>query len=269
MVDSDSGQRGQVSQSAAEIYEAFFVPALFAEWSERVADAARLLRGQHVLDVACGTGVLARHAAERVGPAGIVVGLDVNEGMLEVARRQAPEIEWRQGRAESLPFEDGIFDAVVSQFGMMFFDHQATAIREMYRVLRPGGRLVVAVWDALERTPGYAALHELLRRLFGEAVADALRAPYSLGDSGDLKALFDEAGVPDVAITTREGTARFPSIDAWMHTDIKGWTLADALDDDQYERLRREAQLALQPFVKGAGRVEFSAPAHIASAAQR
>jgi ubiquinone/menaquinone biosynthesis C-methylase UbiE len=258
--------RGQVSPAAATVYEEFFVPALFEQWAGRVLSAARVQRGQRVLDVACGTGVLARHAADRVGPGGNVIGLDVNEGMLDVARSLAPEIEWRHGRAESLPFDDSSFDAVISQFGMMFFDDKTTALREMYRVLRPGGHLAVAVWDSLDRTPGYAALYGLLRRLFGEPVADALRAPYSLGDYGVLTALFDDAGVPDAHITTRQGMARFPSIDSWMHTDIKGWTLADMIDDDQYEHLRREAHLTLQPFVMDGGRVEFSAPAHIVSA---
>jgi ubiquinone/menaquinone biosynthesis C-methylase UbiE len=107
-------ERGQVSRSAAEVYEEFFVPALFEEWTDRVAEAARVGPGARVLDVACGTGVLARKVAGRVGSTGSVVGLDVNDGMLAVARRAAPGIEWRQGRAEALPFGDASFDAVVS-----------------------------------------------------------------------------------------------------------------------------------------------------------
>jgi len=126
-------ERGQVTKSAAEVYEEFFVPALFQEWASRVTDAAGLRAGQRVLDVACGTGVLARAAAERVGPAGAVVGLDVNDGMLGVARRRAPQLEWRPGRAEALPFEDRSFDAVVSQFGLMFFEDRAAALAEAIR----------------------------------------------------------------------------------------------------------------------------------------
>lgn len=97
---------GQVTSSAAEVYEEFFVPALFDQWAGRVADAARLGPGDRVLDVACGTGVLAREALGRVQPGGSVVGLDPNEGMLTVARRKEPRIEWRRGRAEDLPFGD-------------------------------------------------------------------------------------------------------------------------------------------------------------------
>lgn len=261
----NQSDQGQVNANAAEVYEEFFVPALFEEWTNRVVDAAGIQPGHKVLDVACGTGVLARTVANRVGPAGSVVGLDVNKGMLAVAARIAPEIEWRQGQAETLPFDDASFDAVVSQFGLMFFENRQAAIQEMVRVLRPGGRLAVAVWDSLDNTPGYAAMVKLLQRLFGDKVANGLRAPYILGNTQQLQALFGQAELPNVEITTLEGTARFPSIEAWVYTDIKGWVLADMLDDNQIELLVKEAQQALTPFVQADGRVAFSAPAHIIS----
>jgi SAM-dependent methyltransferase len=260
MSDSD---KGQVTQSAAEIYEEFFVPALFAEWAGRVADAAGVKTGQRVLDVACGTGVLARAAAGLVGPGGSVVGLDINEGMLDVARRTGPQIEWRQGRAEGLPFDDGSFDAVVSQFGLMFFEDKIAAIREMSRVLRPGGRLAVAVWGSLERTPGYAAMVRLLERLFGKDAADGLRAPFRLGDEKTLQALFASAGLPQAEIASHNGAARFPSLRAWMYTDIKGWTLADQVDEAQFQLLVEESQRELRTFVTAEGSVQFAAPALI------
>ena len=103
-------ERGQVILSAAEVYEDFFVPALFQEWTGRVIDAAHIQTGQRVLDVACGTGVLARAAAHRVGATGSVAGVDINQGMLAVAERKGPSIEWRQGRAEALPFDNDSFE---------------------------------------------------------------------------------------------------------------------------------------------------------------
>src|SRR5262245_12725853 len=215
--------RGQVSGRAAEIYEEFFLPALFAEWSGRLIGAAKIRVGERVLDVACGTGVLGRAVADRVGDDGEVVGLDVNDGMLAVARRKAPGIQWKQGRAESLPFGDESFDAVLCQFGLMFFEDRAAALREMIRVARTGGR--VAVWSSLDAAPGYADVVELLARLFGEEIADALRAPFVLGDRRELEGLCKESGIDRAEIRTVEGMARFPSIDAWMYTDIKGWTL--------------------------------------------
>ena len=257
---------GQVTRSAAEVYEEFFVPALFQEWAARVADAAQLAPGQKALDVACGTGVLAREATRRVQPGGAVVGLDRNEGMLAVARRKAPAIDWRLGMAEALPFADGAFDAVVSQFGLMFFEDRRAALSEMWRVLRPGGRLAVAVWDTLDHTPGYAAMTALLQRLFGDRVADALRAPFALGDPDALRTLFTEADIAEIEIHTSDGTARFPSIESWVHTDVKGWTLADLIDDAQYDELRRTAETELTSYVQRDGTVAFRSPAHIVRA---
>jgi SAM-dependent methyltransferase len=262
----DATVRGQVTRDAADVYEEFFVPALFLEWAAPVSDAGAISSGLTVLDVACGTGVLAREAMGRVRPGGAVVGLDRNEGMLAVARRTSPGIEWKQGEAESLPFADERFDVVVSQFGLMFFDDRVTALKEMWRVLRPGGRLAVTVWDALDRTPGYAAMTALLQRLFGEKIADALRAPFILGDPEALLSLFTEAGIPNAQIETRDGTARFPSIQSWVHTDVKGWTLADLIDDAQYDTLQRVAPVELESFVQENGTVEFRSPAHIVTA---
>jgi SAM-dependent methyltransferase len=264
----DDTHDGQVTRGAAEVYEEFFVPALFREWAPRVADAARLAPGERVLDVACGTGVLARQAAKRVAPGGSVTGLDRNEGMLAVAGREAPGIEWRSGRAEALPFADGMFDAVVSQFGLMFFEDRVAALREMWRVLRPGGRLVVAVWNALDHSPGYAAMVALLRRLFGDRVADELRAPFVLGDPGDLRGLFAQAGIAAVEVHTLDGTARFPSIEAWIRTDVKGWTLADLIDEAQYRTLLRGAERELDAYKGRDGTVAFGCPAHVVTAAK-
>jgi len=255
--------RGQLIRSAAEVYDEFFVPALFGEWAPRMADAAHLAPGEAVLDVACGTGVLAREAQARVAPGGTVHGLDRNPDMLAVAGLREPAVHWRSGLAEALPFEDRRFDVVTCQFGLMFFEDRQTALAEMWRVLRPGGRLLVAVWDALERTPGYAAMVELLRRLFGEEIADELRAPFVLGDPAELRALFAGAGTATPEIHTPVGTARFSSIEDWVHTDVKGWTLADRIDDTQYALLQAEATTALGRFCQADGTVVFDSPAHI------
>ena len=256
----DDEPQGQISAGAAEVYERFFVPALFRQWAVKVADAARVRPGDKVLDVACGTGVLAREAASRGAK---VSGLDVNEGMLAVASAAAPEIDWYQGIAEELPFDDGEFDVVVSQFGLMFFADRVAAIREMLRVLRPGGRLVVAVWDAAGSSPGYSALIALVRRLFGDDAADALLAPFVLGDRAELEALFASAGAANVKVESHPGTAVFSSMRDWLFTEIRGWTLADRIDDMQFELLVKEAEHELARFVAGDGGVAFDAPAEI------
>jgi ubiquinone/menaquinone biosynthesis C-methylase UbiE len=249
-------------EEAAEVYEERFVPALFRPWGPAVAAAALVQPGQRVLDVACGTGALTEAVCDRVKPAGSVVGLDANVRMLEVARRKQLDVEWREARAEALPFADAAFDAVVSQFGLMFFDDRVPALREMQRVLRPGGRLAVAVCDGLARSPGYAALADLLRRLFGNPVADAFRAPFALGDEGLLQQLCAQAGMPDADISRHAGTVRFPSIDALVATERAcAWTLGGLLDDAQFSRLLAQSRAALAPFAAADGSVAFAMPA--------
>ena len=122
---SESALQAQIT--AAKACEEFFVPALFGEWAPRLAAIAQIQAGNHVLDVACGTGVLAREAASRVGPSGFVAGVDPSPGMLAVARALAPRIGWREAKAEALPYPDQCFDAVVSQFGLMFFTDRGDA----------------------------------------------------------------------------------------------------------------------------------------------
>lgn len=263
----DPELKAQVDPATA--YEDFFVPALFQEWAPRLADAARVGPGSRVLDVACGTGVLARTAAARVGPTGSVAGLDVNPGMLAVAARLEPRVEWRQGVAEDLPYADQSFDAVVSQFGLMFFTDRRKALEEMFRVLTPGGWLAVAVWDSVENIPAYAAEVALLDSFAGQAAADALKAPFVLGDRQVLTDLFAEAGIP-AEIVTRQGTARFPSIRSMVETDIVGWLplVGVHLAPEPTERILTEAERALSRYVTPAGSVEFSIPAHIVTAAR-
>ncbi|WP_340116859.1 methyltransferase domain-containing protein [Pelagibius sp. 7325] len=253
-------ESGQLTKTAAEVYEEFFVPALFGEWAARLCDVLRVGEDRRVLDVACGTGCLAREAARR---GAVVTGIDCNGGMLAVARRLDDTVDWCEGTAEALPFEDASFDATACQFGLMFFEDRVKALAEMWRVTKPGGRLAVAVWDSLDRTAGYAAMAALLQRLFGENIAAALRAPFVLGDSGHLRALFESAGIASPRIKTVVGEAHFPSIEDWVRTDIKGWTLADALDDAQYADLQAAAQQELQRFRQPDGTVAFDSPAHI------
>jgi SAM-dependent methyltransferase len=263
------GKARPPARSPAEVYEEFFVPALFQSWGGVIADAAGIRSGERVLDVACGTGVGACAAADRVGAGGAVVGLDPNEDMLAVARRKSRTIEWRSGRAEALPFATGSFDAVVSQFGLMFFEDRCAALREMMRVLKPGGRLAVAVCDSVDHSPGYAEVVRMLQRLFGERVADAFRAPFVLGDPELLRSLCADAGIAGARVERREGTVHFASIDSLISTERACvWTLGGMLDDAQFERLRKEARESLRQFVQADGTVAFGMPALVITAAK-
>ncbi|MCP5152849.1 MAG: methyltransferase domain-containing protein [Ectothiorhodospiraceae bacterium] len=258
---------GTAAPSPAEVYDARFVPALFAQWAPTVLDCADVRGGQHVLDVACGTGVLARAAADRVGPQGQVFALDASPEMLAVARRHAEAITWREARAESIPFPDSRFDRVVSQFGMMFFDDPVAALREMRRVCRARGRIAVAVCDALDHCAGYAVLAELLHRLFGPGVADAFRAPFALGDRARLLALARSAGLDQAEVSVHSGTVRFASIDDLVGAERAcAWTLGGLLDEAQLDTLLAEARVSLRPYADADGRVTFDMPALLLSA---
>jgi SAM-dependent methyltransferase len=200
-----------------------------------------------------------------VGPQGSVIAVDPNDGMLAVARRLTPGADIRRGTAEQLPAGDDEFGCITCQFALMFVIDRVRAIEEMARVLRPGGRVAVATWAAVEESPGYAAMVDLLGEEIGEWAAAALRAPFCIGTADRLGDLM-RAAFPGVAVERREGHARFGSLDEWLHTDIRGWTLAEHVDDDQFARLRRRADTRLRRFVGGDGRVTFAAPALIATA---
>jgi ubiquinone/menaquinone biosynthesis C-methylase UbiE len=256
---------GQLRGSAAEVYQEFFVPALFGQFAAPVLERAGVVAGDAVLDVGCGTGVLARAATAAAGPTGSVTGYDLNDAMLAVARRSPEPVTWSAGPAEAMPFGDDTFDRVVSQFALMFFDDQQRALSEMVRVCRPGGSITLATWADLDQTPGYAAMVSLLDRLFGRTVAEALLAPYVLGTEDRLRAVTD-AVLPDLRVEVVDGTARFASLDDWVRTDIQGWTLADQIDDQQFDELLAAARVDLASFVQPDGTVRFAAPALVASA---
>jgi SAM-dependent methyltransferase len=251
---------------AATVFEAFFVPALFGQWPEPMLDTVKVHPGDHVLDVGCFTGVLAREALGRVGPTGRVVGVESNPGMLTVARQIAPDITWQEAAAEKLPFDDASFDVVASAFGLPYFN-RTPALREMWRVLKPGGRMILCVWDSLENVPAYSILVALLQHKLGPRPADALRVPFSLGDPDRLRAIFHEAGL-EAKMSRRQGTARYPSVRSWVLTDVKGWfPMVDvSVEKSQYEELQQEAEHALHAFVQPNGTVVFPICVHIALA---
>jgi SAM-dependent methyltransferase len=255
----------QAKIEAATAYETLHVPALFEQWASRILDAVSVEVGNRVLDVACGTGVVAREALARVGPEGAVAGVDPDAGMLAVAERLAPHVEWCEGVAASLPHASESFDVVVCQFGMMFFPDRLAALREFGRVLVPRGRVGVAVWDSLERSPAYPIEVALIEEIAGRSAADALRAPFVLGDLAALSSLVESAGLKDVTAATEIGRARFPSLRSMVEADLRGWlpVMGVVLDEVVIQRILGEAESALASYVTADGRAEFDLPAHI------
>ena len=242
----------------AETYESYMVPALFTPWASRLVESANPKSGERILDVACGTGIVARRVAPRTGPNGKVIGLDLNPNMLTVARaaaeREGLTIGWHEGRAEKLPFSDGSFDLVLCQFALMFFADRPAALAEMHRVLTDGGRLLLSVFQGLDHHPFYRTLDDVIQKRIGPS---GVRQIFALGDADELRTLLMEAGFQHVMIEPVSMTARFP--------DPEGF-LADEIDVDtaaipSMQHLDAQARQAMLAEI----REEMEAPLHEAT----
>jgi ubiquinone/menaquinone biosynthesis C-methylase UbiE len=260
----------------AETYESYMVPVLFAPSAERMIALARPRSGQRVLDVGCGTGIVARRAASRVGDVGRVTGLDASPGMLAVARaaaeREKCSIDWREGRAEALPFADGEFDLVLCQYALMFFSDPSAALAEMRRVLAAGGGAVLSVWQGLDRHPFYQLLDRAIERHLGTS---GVRDIFALGDAADLRDRVLKAGFRRVEIEPYELLARFPDPEGFLAGEIDVDTAAipamQHLDAraraDLTGKIRAEMADPLRSVTVG-GHVQLPFQAHLAQAAR-
>ncbi len=269
----DDSERWQLAGSAPEVYERELVPALFAVFAPLVVDAARLQPGDRVLDVACGTGVVARAAADVVGATGFVTGVDLNAGMLERARAGKPtpghaEIEWREGDAVALPFDRHTFDAVVCQAGLQYVSDRQRAIDEMHRVLAPGGRVVVLVWRSITHSPAWVALADALGRQVSVEAAAVMHAPFVFGDATDeLEQLLTTAGFDAVSIEAHSQTVRFASPAAFVQHQVSASPLAQhvaGVDDAARAALINDVVSATRLLVDEQG-LAFPVSAHIAT----
>ncbi|HEY7072464.1 MAG TPA: methyltransferase domain-containing protein [Acidimicrobiales bacterium] len=249
---SEQTETFQIPLEAAEMYEAAFVPAFFAQWAPTLCEAAGVASGRKVLDVATGTGIVARTAADR---GATVTGVDLNEAMLTVARRARPELDWRQGNAQRLPFGDREFDVVVSQMALMFFPDPAAALAEMARVVVPGGTVAVMVPGALDRQAAFAPFVAMAARHAGPEAVDLLTAYFRAGDLDELAGLMGAAG-PAVTEQRRvDGTYRAPSVDAFVTTEVESTPLVERMSAETYQQIREEARTVLAPFTAGDGSV--------------
>jgi len=192
--------------TGAENYERYFVPAIATPVAVPFLRAAALQPGERLLDVACGTGIIAR-AAARAGCS--VTGIDVAPDMIGVARATEPKIDWHVGDAQSLPFDDGTFDIVTCQMGLMFLDDRAQAIAEMRRVLAPSGRVVVSTPGAIQ--PFFEVMERAITGRIGAELGGFVRAVFSMHDPEGLAALLRDAGLADVNATVEPATLRLPA----------------------------------------------------------
>ena len=209
-----SDEHWQLEGSAAELYQRYLVPAITTKWAEDLVDRAQPRPGEGVLDIACGTGVVARLAAKRVRN-GQVTGLDLNPGMLAVARGVPSEgapITWIEGSALDLPFPLDSFDVVLCQLGLQFFPDQQRGLREMGRVLRNSGRVALSVYSSIERTPGANAFVLALDEIPGENSSRIKRGEHSFVAPAQLETLLKDAGFGAVDVQIVTQTIAFPSV---------------------------------------------------------
>lgn len=200
------------SNSPAENYERYFIPAIGGPIAEDLIETADLHAGERVLDVACGTGVVTRLAVERVGPSGTVTGLDVNPGMLGVARASTPSgisINWYEASAEAMPLPDDSFDVVLCQMGLQFMPNKLAALREMRRVLCRGGRIYVNVPGP--KPPLFGIMTEALARHISPQAAAFPDTVFSLHNADDMTKLMRDAGFRELDVQTKPKSLRLPA----------------------------------------------------------
>jgi SAM-dependent methyltransferase len=213
--------------------------------------------GKRVLDVACGTGVVARLASERVGSTGSVVGVDINPAMLAVARRIRPDLEWRKGDAAALPCDSAEFDVVVSQMAMMFFPDPAAALREMRRVVRPHGTVGVLIPGELAANRPYELFADIVTLHAGAPARSLVTTYFALGDRSHLAGLFADAGLQVTNATGVVGESRSRSIDELVNIEIDGTPLGERLDPESRARILADSRHALEPWRVEDGSLRF------------
>jgi ubiquinone/menaquinone biosynthesis C-methylase UbiE len=246
------GAPGHAADNAGASYERYFVPSVGRPFARPVIEASSLRQGERVLDVACGTGVAARLAAERVAPTGTVVGVDPQPGMLEAARRTSGDVEWRQGAAEDLPLPDASFDAVVCSLGFQFFADKGRGLEEMRRVLTPGGRLALGTAGPIP--PLMGAIAGALADHIGPEASRFVHTVFSVHDADQLRSMLETAGFDHVEVNAEPVPLRLPppADFFWQYvhsTPLAG--IARETDEGTRATLERDVVERCQPFVDG------------------
>ena len=226
MPQSSSGAPGwQLEGDAPLAYDTHIVDVFLQDYSRRLVEVAAIKPGDRTLDVACGTGVVTRLVANKIGSAGQVVGFDLNAGMLaraRASRETAAAIEWRLGNASDMPFADATFDCVICQHGLQFIPNKAAAVSEMHRVLADRGRIVISVWRSIKHCPWQAAIADAVESNMGSEYAAKIRSAFSFGDADQLQQVIVDAGFQGVEIRIERETIRHASMAEDHSTRLNG-----------------------------------------------
>jgi ubiquinone/menaquinone biosynthesis C-methylase UbiE len=257
------------SAEAAQHFAEAVVAAVFAPWADDLVDRAGLQPGQWALDVACGTGAVARVAAVRVGPSGAVAALDADASRIAVAEALPPPsgapITWHHGDADAMSFTDALFDVVFCQQALHLMQDRTGALREMHRVLVPGGRLAVSVWRTMEESPGYLAFATAVRRHVDPDQAGQLGRQFTLSDPDELRDLLRAAGFASIEIVSEVKVADFADPEDFIRYQMDGNSRRWNLNEEAREKILADIRAELTPFVDN-GRLRFPRGANIALA---
>ncbi len=225
----------QLSGDSPRAWERYLVPTCTAVWAEDIIERAGLRPGDRMLDIGTGSGYVARLAVPKVRWTGTVTGLDLNEGMLQVAKELStlvePPIDWVKGDAHDLPFPDASFDAVTCQFGVQYFPARRTALKEIHRVIAPGGRFLFSVFRSTVHNPGWAPLIESLDRHIGSHAGDIFRSIFSLGSMDQVRSLMQQSGWRNYTINIGIHEARYPSIEDFVRWELESMPTPQLKDD--------------------------------------
>jgi ubiquinone/menaquinone biosynthesis C-methylase UbiE len=247
----------QLSAQAAELYERYVARYILGPWAPRLVDAAHVTMGERVVDVACGTGVVARVAAQRVGPTGRVVGADLNPAMIAVARSVAPvagaRIEWMERSALDLGLPDAALNVALCQQGLQFFPDKALAMREMRRVLAEGGRLALSVWSSIGLYN--SAVAAALARYLGNDAANQFCVSRVCPDKNELRRLAEHAGFSAIEVRVSRMDVRLPRLDKFVLDHLSATPVAPLIvaTPDLREQIGFSVMAELQHCAAGDG----------------
>jgi ubiquinone/menaquinone biosynthesis C-methylase UbiE len=232
-MDGVTGPSTSFAGSIPAYYDRCLGPFLFDPFAEDLARRLVVGPDARVLELACGTGIATRRL-RRALPAGAqLVATDISRPMIELARAKlaGADVHWRTADAMALPFRDGVFDAVVCQFGFMFFTDHALGFSEARRVLRPAGTLLASVWCPLSDNPAAAIAHAVASRMFEDDPPQYLRVPFETLDAATIEALAKDAGFVNVEVARVDLVGRAPSAKVVAAGFVKGLPLALELVD--------------------------------------